>query len=245
MRQHDRQECFTRDSWWGGGSLLENGAAFGVGEALIGGRTTSKYEVARTLQSSGVSVFYDKFETVRLWDCRSGGCALHICSGIIPTEAGTQPQSRLTASKFTGHRGSMKCRVKRRRLVVALSLLILTAAWSACARTTDYMPPAELLSCFAKGTDILVSNGNDIPTMQIVTTKTFVMVSNRGLESPCEVAIAFMEEVKKQGGNAVIGFSFSTLSSVAGRVHSIVIYGTAVVVEPASPNNDSSCRQNS
>ena len=132
----------------------------------------------------------------------------------------------------------MKCRIKRRGLVVILSLLRLAAAWSACARTTEDMPPAELRSCFAKGTDILVFNGNDIPAMQIATTKTFVMVSNRGIENPCEVAIAFMEEVKKQGGNAVIGFSFSTLSSVGGRVHSIVIYGTAVVVEPAGPHND-------
>ena len=131
----------------------------------------------------------------------------------------------------------MKCRIKRRRLVITLSLLILAAAWLACARTTDDMPPAKLLSCFAKGTDILVSNGNDIPTMQIATTKTFVMVSNRGIENPCEIAIGFMEGVKKQGGNAVIGFSFSTLSSVGGRVHSIVIYGTAVVVEPASQGN--------
>ena len=123
------------------------------------------------------------------------------------------------------------------RLLITL-LLILAAAWSACARPTDDLPPAEVLSCFAKGTDILVSNCNEIPTMQIAETKAFVMVSNQGLENPCQVATAFVEEVKKQGGNAVIGFSFSTLSSVAGQVHSIIIYGTAVVVEPASPNHD-------
>ena len=50
------------------------------------------------------------------------------------------------------------------RLLITL-LLILAAAWSACAPPTDDLPPAEVLSCFAKGTDILVPGITKPPTI--------------------------------------------------------------------------------
>ena len=67
--------------------------------------------------------------------------------------------------------------------------------------------------------------------MKIVETKTFVMVSKTGRENVCGTAIAFMEQARDQGGNAVIGFSNMVITDVVPRTV-IVFYGTAVVVEP-------------
>ena len=61
---------------------------YGVALSFAGEQRLYVEEVARTPQSRGVSVFYDKFETVRLWGCRSGGCTLPMCSGSIPAYAG-------------------------------------------------------------------------------------------------------------------------------------------------------------
>ena len=67
--------------------------------------------------------------------------------------------------------------------------------------------------------------------MWIVEAKTFVMVSKSSTSRPCEVMTPFLEEVRNQGGNAVIDFS-SLVVPGPGRSPTIVLYGTAVVVEP-------------
>lgn len=118
--------------------------------------------------------------------------------------------------------------------IVRLSFLILTAFLSACSNAPENTQTFGASSCFPQGTDILVSSTNDIPNTRIVEAKTLVMVSKSGTPSPCGVMIPFLDEVRNQGGNAVIGFSSLVVPSV-GPSRSIVFYGTAVVVEPIAP----------
>ena len=67
--------------------------------------------------------------------------------------------------------------------------------------------------------------------MKIVETKSFIMVSKRGLEPACEAAVAFMDQVRHHGGNAVIEFS-PMVASGPTPLKYIVFHGTAVVVQP-------------
>ena len=85
--------------------------------------------------------------------------------------------------------------------------------------------------CFPQGSDIQVSNTNVIPNGRIIEKKTFIMISKAGRSNLCEAAMAFMGQVRDRGGNAVIGFSFMTITDATPRTV-LVFYGTAVVVEP-------------
>jgi hypothetical protein len=85
--------------------------------------------------------------------------------------------------------------------------------------------------CFPESSDILVSNSNAIPNMKIVETKTFIMVSKSGVGYSCEAAVAFMDQVRHHGGNAVIEFP-PMVASGPTPLKYIVFHGTAVVVEP-------------
>ena len=57
------------------------------------------------------------------------------------------------------------------------------------------------------------------------------MVSKSERENVCENAVAFMEQVRHHGGNAVVGFSSMAITDAVPRTVT-VFYGTAVVVEP-------------
>ncbi len=125
----------------------------------------------------------------------------------------------------------MKSEIRFWILVSLLVLVILAVAFPSCGGQDDetQLPNAQV--CFPHGKDIMVSNGTEIPNMRIVETKTFVMVSKTGRSNLCNAAVAFMEEVKRQGGNATIGFSSMVITDAAPRTV-IAFYGTAVVVEP-------------
>ena len=125
----------------------------------------------------------------------------------------------------------MKSEIRFWILVSLLVLVILAVAFPSCGGQDDeaQLPNAQV--CFPHGNDILVSNGTDLPNMRIVETKTFVMVSKPGHHNVCEAAAAFMDQVRSQGGNAVIEFSSMVITEVHPRTV-IAFYGTAVVVEP-------------
>ncbi len=116
-------------------------------------------------------------------------------------------------------------------LASILALIILAFVLSAsCGRSYD-IQSANARICFPEGSDILVSNSNAIPNMEIVETKPFVMVSRSGHGPVCEAAVAFIAEVNRHGGNAVIGFSSMVVTGPTPLSY-IVFHGTAVVVEP-------------
>ena len=125
----------------------------------------------------------------------------------------------------------MKPQVRFWSMISVLVLVILAVALSACDRQDGEIQSAETQVCFPQGSDILVSNTDEIPSMRIIETKTLVMVSKPGRSDVCGIARSFMEQVRDQGGNAVIGFSSMVITDVTPRTV-IVFYGTAVVVEP-------------
>ena len=125
----------------------------------------------------------------------------------------------------------MQPQVRTWSLASILALLILAFVLSArCSQDKDILP-VDAQICFPQRSDILVSNTDSIPNMKIVETKTFIMVSKSGRENVCENAVAFMEQVRHHGGNAVIGFSSMVITDAVPRT-ATVFYGTAVVVEP-------------
>ena len=115
-------------------------------------------------------------------------------------------------------------------LAAVLALLVVTVVLSASCRQDEDVQRIDTQICFPERSDILVSNSNTIPNMKIVETKTFIMVSKSGVGYSCEAAVAFMEQVRHHGGNAVIEFS-SMIITPTPLTH-LVFYGTAVVVEP-------------
>ena len=76
----------------------------------------------------------------------------------------------------------------------------------------------------------MVSNTDNIPNMKIVETKGFVMVSKPGRGNFCGIAVAFMEQIRHRGGNAVTGFTSMTITDATPKTV-IVFYGTAVFAE--------------
>ena len=125
----------------------------------------------------------------------------------------------------------MQPQVRTWSLASILALLILAFVLSArCSQDKDFLA-VDAQICFPQRSDILVSNTDSIPNMKIVETKTFIMVSKSGRENVCENAVAFMEQVRHHGGNAVIGFSSMVITEAHPRT-ATVFYGTAVVVEP-------------
>ena len=116
-------------------------------------------------------------------------------------------------------------------LTSLLVLVILAAVMTSCDRQDDNAQPAAAQICFPQGSDIQVSNTNVIPNGRIIEKKTFIMISKAGRSNLCEAAMAFMEQVRDRGGNAVIGFSSMTITDATPRTV-LVFYGTAVVVEP-------------
>ena len=122
-------------------------------------------------------------------------------------------------------------RIRTLSLASILALLIVAFMLSACCSQDEDVQPVNAQICFPDRSDIPVSNSNAIPNMKIVETKTFVMVSKSGTGHTCEAAVAFMEQVRRHGGNAVIGFSSMVITGPT-PLHHIVFHGTAVVVEP-------------
>ena len=125
----------------------------------------------------------------------------------------------------------MKPEIRFWILVSLLVLVILAVAFPSCGGQDDELQLPKAQVCFPQGNDILVSNGTEIPNKRIVETKTFVMVSKQGHLNLCEAAVAFMDQVRNQGGNAVIEFSSMVITEVHPRTV-IAFHGTAVVVEP-------------
>ena len=125
----------------------------------------------------------------------------------------------------------MKSEIRFWILVSLLILVILAVAFPSCGEQDDELQLPNAQVCFPQGSDIMVSNGTEIPKMRIVETKTFVMVSKQGRHNLCEAAVAFMEQVRSQGGNAVIEFSSMIITEVYPHT-AIAFHGTAVVVEP-------------
>ena len=128
-------------------------------------------------------------------------------------------------------KGNLKPQTRFWILISVLILVILAVSLSACGRQDADIQPADTQVCFPQGSDILVSNSDEIPSMRIIEIKTLVMVSKPGRGNLCGIAMAFMEQVRVQGGNAVIGFSSMVITDAMPRTV-IAFYGTAVVVEP-------------
>ena len=122
-------------------------------------------------------------------------------------------------------------RIRTLSLASILVLLVLAFALSTCRSPAVEPLPVKAQMCFPESSDILVSNSNAIPNTKIVETKTFIMVSKRGRWPTCEAAVAFMEQVRRHGANAVIGFSSMVITGPT-PISSVVFHGTAVVVEP-------------
>ena len=116
-------------------------------------------------------------------------------------------------------------------LASILGLIILAFVLATSCAQGEEVQRFDAQICFPERSDILVSTSNVIPNMTIVETKTFVMVSQGGNDQPCQSAVAFMEEVKHHGGNAVIGFSSMVITGPDPR-QQVAFHGTAVVVEP-------------
>ena len=116
-------------------------------------------------------------------------------------------------------------------IMASLMCCILASALLACSPQSDDVQPVDTQVCFPQDSGIVVSNTDDIPNMKIVETKRFTMVSGRGHSNVCGIALAFMEQVRQQGGNAVIGFTSMSISDVT-PLTVIAFYGTATVVEP-------------
>ena len=125
----------------------------------------------------------------------------------------------------------MKPEIRFWILVSLLVIIILAVSLPSCDGQDDDIEPPVAQTCFPQGSDILVSNTNEITNRKIIETKTFVMISKVGRSHFCEAAVAFLEQVRNQGGNSVIGFSSIAIADVGPR-SAIVFYGTAVVVEP-------------
>ena len=125
----------------------------------------------------------------------------------------------------------MNPRNRFRILTSLLVLVILAVVLTSCDSQDNDAQPAVAQICFPQGSDILVSNTNEIPNRTVSETKTFVITSKAGRSNLCEAAMAFMEQVRDRGGNAVIGFSSMTITDATPRTV-LVFYGTAVVVEP-------------
>ena len=116
-------------------------------------------------------------------------------------------------------------------LAAVLALLVVAVVLSASCGQDEDAQRIDAQICFPERSDILVSNSDTIPNMKIVETKSFIMVSKRGLEPACEAAVAFMDQVRHHGGNAVIEFS-PMVASGPTPLKYIVFHGTAVVVQP-------------
>ena len=125
----------------------------------------------------------------------------------------------------------MRSDIRILSLASILALVVLAFVLSASCNQSDDIQSTNAQICFPEGSDVLVSNSNTIPNMEIVETKHFVMVSQSGLGPVCEAAVAFIEEVNRHGGNAVVGFSSMVVTGPTPLSY-IVFHGTAVVVEP-------------
>ena len=115
-------------------------------------------------------------------------------------------------------------------LAAVLALLVVAVVLSASCGQDEDAQRIDAQICFPERSDILVSNSDTIPNMRIVETKTFIMVSKSGVGYSCEAAVAFMDQVRHHGGNAVIKFSHMIITPTP--LTHLVFYGTAVVVEP-------------
>ena len=111
-------------------------------------------------------------------------------------------------------------------LVVIVALLV-----SARAGSEGHKPAPGAARCIPEVTDIAVSTGNSIPGRDIVEVRGFLMVSKEGARPlTCDAVRTFLNEVRVQGGNAVIEFRISYEPS-SSPWHLTAVYGTAVVAE--------------
>ena len=111
-------------------------------------------------------------------------------------------------------------------LVAIVALLVF-----ARAEPEGHKPTTGAAKCIRAVTDIAVSTGSSIPSRDIVEVRGFLMVSKGGSTTvTCDTVRAFLDEVRAQGGNAVIEFRISYEPSVT-PYHTTVVHGTAVVAD--------------
>ena len=112
-------------------------------------------------------------------------------------------------------------------LVAIVALLVF-----ARAEPEGHKPTTGAAKCIRAVTDIAVSTGSSIPSRDIVEVRGFLMVSKRSTSTTgtCDTVRAFLDEVRAQGGNAVIEFRISyEPSGTPNPYRTTVVHGTAVV----------------
>ena len=110
-------------------------------------------------------------------------------------------------------------------LVAVVALLVF-----ARAEPEGHKPTTGAAKCIRAVTDIAVSTGSSIPSRDILEVRGFLMVSKGSTTGTCDTVRAFLDEVRAQGGNAVIEFRIFYEPSVT-PYHTTVVHGTAVVAE--------------
>ena len=110
-------------------------------------------------------------------------------------------------------------------LVAIVALLVFVRA-----EPEGHKPTTGAAKCIRAVTDIAVSTGSSIPSRDILEVRGFLMVSKGSTTGTCDTVGAFLDEVRAQGGNAVIEFRISYEPSVT-PYHTTVVHGTAVVAE--------------
>ena len=110
-------------------------------------------------------------------------------------------------------------------LVAIVALLVF-----ARAEPEGHKPTTGAAKCIRAVTDIAVSTGSSIPSRDIVEVRGFLMVSKSNTTGTCDTVRAFLDEVRAQGGNAVIEFRISYEPAVTPS-HTTVVHGTAVVAD--------------
>ena len=116
--------------------------------------------------------------------------------------------------------------------VVAIVAIVAIVALLVFARAEPegHKPTTGAAKCIGEGTDIAVSTGSSIPSRDIVEVRGFLMVSKASTTVTCNTVRAFLDEVRAQGGNAVIEFRISHEPSVT-PYHTTIVHGTAVVAD--------------
>ena len=117
-------------------------------------------------------------------------------------------------------------------VAVFLTLALVALLVFARAEPEGHKPTTGAAKCIRAVTDIAVSTGSSIPSRDIVEVRGFLMVSKRSTNGTCDTVRAFLDEVRAQGGNAVIEFRISyEPSGTPNPYRTTVVHGTAVVAD--------------
>ena len=112
---------------------------------------------------------------------------------------------------------------------LALGAVVALLAF-ACSGPEGPRPTAGAGRCVLAATDIAVATGSSIPNRDIVEVRGFLMVSKESTSGTCGTVREFLDQVRAQGGNAVVDFRISYEPSVT-PYHTTIVHGTAVVAE--------------